>query len=111
MQDFLPKKGSGSPPEEDIETITRQFGELLALYLEVVFGDSRLMGPEHIFSICDSLQHHKDVEVRSCRDGIAIVELTRKRKEITERVSGGKPGMVYRPAGRSPGQLNNMTVQ
>ena len=111
MQDFLRRQEPGDLPEEDIDTITMRFQESMALYLAVVFGDSHLMELKHFFSICDSLLHHKDVEVRSCRDGIAIVELTRKRKEITDRVSGGRPGAVYRPAGRPPGQVNNMTVR
>ena len=113
MQDFLIAPAPGELPKEDIESLTERTEKCVAEFEEVVFGDPEILKLEDILSICESLQHQKDVEIKRCREGVAIVELTRKKKEKPDKVSGGKPGMVYRPAvvSRRTGKVYNMTVQ
>ena len=96
-----------------VEALTLKADKIIAEYEEAVFGDPGILKLEEIASICESLQHHKDVEIKRCRDGIAIVELTRKKKVNTGRVQGDKPGMVYASAVSPvrPGKENNMTVR
>ena len=111
MQDFICRPSRKKPPKEDIDSLMVRTADSLMEFFEVFFGDPNIMNVDHIISICDSLRKHRDVEIKTGREGIQIVELYRKKKEMPDRVSGGRPGAVYRPAGRPPGQVNNMTVR
>ena len=113
MKDFLSGMTPEELPEEDIESLTERTEKCVAEYEEVVFGDPAILKLEDIRSICESLQHQKDVEIKRCREGVAIVELTRKKKENTDKVTGGKPGTIYRPmvVPHRTEKVYNMTVQ
>ena len=98
-------------PEEDIESLTERVRKGLEEFEEVVFGDPNLLKLEDIGSICESLQHQRDVEVRRGKDGVGIVELTKKKKAAYV-AAVEKPGAVYRQTtGSITEKVNHMTVR